>query len=357
MNWTFVLSAAGLLAVALALVLFPLLRRAPDTDEPRPWPAALLLAAVLVGGSAGLYAWLGTPEGMAPTAPPATAGSEPQSMEQAVARLERRLREHPDNLQGWMLLGRSRMATGETNGAVAAYRRARELAPDRPDVLVALAEAIAQASGHRLAGEPEALLEEALMQDPMHQRALWFAGIAAWQAGDYEDAAAHWETLLSRLEPGSDIAESVREQLQAARRQAGIAGPAVEGREPASAETGPAEASISISLQVDQTLKDRYQPGHTVFVFARPASGPGVPLAVKRFPASRLPTTVTLGPDDAMRPENALRPDTEVVVGARISKSGSATPQAGDLEGQSGPVVPGGGEDLTVIIERELGQN
>lgn len=358
MNWTFVLSAAGLLAAALALVLPPLLRRESGADEPRPLTSALVLAAVLVGGSAGLYAWLGTPEGLSPTAAsPAASQDDPQSMEQAVAQLERRLRENPDYLEGWMLLGRSRMAMEDTNGAVAAYRQARELAPDRPDVLVALAEAVAQASGHRLAGEPEALLEQALRQDPMHQRALWFAGIAAWQAGDYEDAASRWETLLSRLDPDSDIAASVREQLQAARRQAGIAGPADGEQEPAAAETSPAEATVTVSIRLDEALEERYEPGDTVFVFARAAAGPSVPLAVKRFPASRLPTTVTLGPDDAMRPENALTPDSEIVVGARISKSGSATPQAGDLEGRSDPVVVGNGKDLTVIIERELGQN
>lgn len=358
MNWTFVLSAAALLAVALALVLPPLLRREPGTDESRPLPTALVLAAVMVSGSAGLYAWIGTPEGLSPTAAsPAASQGEPQSMEQAVAQLERRLREEPNNLEGWMLLGRSRMAMGDTNGAVAAYRQARELAPARPDVLVALAEAIAQAGGHRLAGEPEALLEEALRQDPMHQRALWFAGIAAWQAGDYEGAAGHWETLLTRLDPDSDIAASVREQLQAAHRQAGIAGSAGREQEPVAAETSPAEASVTVSIRLDEALEQRYEPGHTVFVFARAASGPGVPLAVKRFPASRLPTTVTLGPDDAMRPDNALTPDSEIVVGARISKSGSATPQAGDLEGQSSPVIVGNSEDLTVTIERELGQN
>lgn len=375
MNWIFLLSAAGLVAVALVLLLIPMLRHAPQDGKRRPAWGAAALAAVMIAGSAGLYAWIGTPEGLTQSASSAsgsspsgssTSGSSPsasgntaQSMDQAVAQLERRLQEQPEDLEGWMLLGRSRMSMENTDGAIAAYRRARELAPERPDVLVALAEAVAQANGHRLAGEAENLIDEALTYDPSHQRALWFAGIADWQAGAYEDAATHWETLLAQLDPNSDVADSVRQQLQAARAEAGQdAGPPAAAE--AQTDPGPREdgdrASVSVEVGVSDALADRFGANDLVFVFARPVSGPGVPLAVKRFPAGQLPTTVTLGPDDAMRPENALTPDSEIVVGARISQSGSATPQAGDLEGQSESIVVGDTRELVITIDREVGQ-
>lgn len=354
MTWTFLLGAGALLAAALALLLPPLLRRSPGGGGGRrPVAGAVALSAMLVAGSAGLYAWIGTPEGLSP----AGTESSPGSMEQAVSQLENRLREHPDNLDGWMLLGRSRMAMGQTSRAVSAYRRAREIAPDRPDVLVALAEAIAQASGHRLAGEPEALIEEALRRDPSHQRALWFAGIARWQAGDYEAAAGRWERLLGQLEPGSDIADSVREQLQAARLEAGIDDDTPSGEAPASTDTAAVRANVTVSVSVEDGFEDRYTPGDLVFVFARPAAGPGMPLAVKRFPAGELPTTVTLGPEDAMTAQNALTPGSEIVITARISRTGSATPEAGDLEGRTNPLIVGDTRRVTIAIDRELGRD
>lgn len=358
MNWIFLLSAAALVAVAMALLLIPMLRHAPESAEGRrPVWGAAALATILVAGSVGLYAWLGTPEGLSQS--PVASESAPQSMDQAITQLERRLRDQPDNLEGWMLLGRSRMATGKPGAAASAYRRARELAPEHPEVLVALAEAIAQDSGNQLAGEPRALIEEALRRNPTHQRALWFAGIAAWQAGAYEDAVSHWETLLAQLDPDSEVAASVRQQLQAARMEAGVAEagpPAVSPAQPGKDSPEPDRASVTANIRIADSLMDRYGDGDMVFVFARPASGPGVPLAVKRFPAGQLPATVTLGPDDAMRPENALTPDSEIIVGARISKSGSATPRAGDLEGSSAPIVVGDTPTLTVIIDQALGE-
>lgn len=356
---TFILLAAGLLALALAILLPPLLRRPTDGTERARILPVLSLAVIFAASAFGLYAWLGTPEGIRADLPEAGPGS----VRDAMTQLEQRLREQPDNLEGWMLLGRSRMATGDSGGAVNAYRRARELAPREPVVLVALAEAIAQSDGHRLAGEPEALLEEALRYDPANQRALWFSGIAAWQSGDYEAAAGRWERLLDLLEPGSDVAASVREQLAAARQQAGMTTPGTvdsgvagdaPGEAPARDQPAPGDASVRVSVSVAETLRDRVGIGNLVFVFARPSGGPGMPLAVKRFPASELPVTLSLGPDDAMTPQNALKSGMEVVVTARISKTGSATPQAGDLQGATGPFAVGETGELSIVIDREL---
>lgn len=344
MTWQFLLGAAVMTAAALAILLPPLLRRRDDGRRPVP---ALLLAAALPLAGALLYAALGTPAGMNPQP---EAGAE--SMDQAVAQLEARLRQQPDNLEGWMLLGRSRMAMQDPAGAVDAYRQARQLAPQNAVVLVALAEAIAQQNENRLTGEPAALLTEALRHDATNQRALWFAGIAAWQSEQYGEAARHWESLLELLEPGSDVAASVREQLAAARQQAGMAPP--EAAPPAA--TASEGATLHVGVRVSSRLADRYDDSDTVFVFARPAEGPGMPLAVKRFPAAQLPAELTLGPGDAMTAQHALAPGMRVVVTARITSSGSATPQAGDLQTESAVFEVGTQTDLALTIDRVLGE-
>lgn len=363
MTWNFVLFAALLLAAALAILLPPLLRRRDDGDGRLLLPA-LGLAAMFAVGASGLYAWLGTPEGIRQPGQ-ATTEEDPGSVSEAMARLEERLREEPDNLEGWMLLGRSRMATGNAAGAVEAYRRARRMAPNEPVILVALAEAIAQQNDHRLAGEPETLLEEALRFDPANQRALWFAGIAGWQRGDFQGAADHWDKLLKLVDPESEVAASVRQQLEAARAQAsgesmtdpqGEAQSGPQPRVPVEQQDDGGEAKLRVSVSLADRLKDRVGMGNVVFVFARPSEGPGMPLAVKRFPASELPVTLILGPDDAMTPQNALKTGQEVVVTARISKTGSATPQAGDLEGATQPFTVGQTGELSVRIDRVLGE-
>ncbi|MCE3002905.1 MAG: c-type cytochrome biogenesis protein CcmI, partial [Xanthomonadaceae bacterium] len=249
MTTLFLLLAAAMLAGALALVLRPLLRRdAGDTDiarrlealdralaegvldeaefghkrkallaEQSAAPAAsrpallpvLAMALLLPLGSVLVYLTIGTPQALDPAlsavaasgeAPHAGGDGTPQ-MEQAIAGLEKRLEAEPDNVDGWMLLGRAYKTLQRFEPARDALKRAFDLKPNDPDVMVEYAEAIALADPERdIAGEPQALLEQAVSDNPKHERALWLLGIGAAQVGDYTGAIARWEALLPLLD-------------------------------------------------------------------------------------------------------------------------------------------------------------
>ena len=220
--FAFALAAAALVALALAFVLPTLWAPARRT--------ALVLLAALPLGAAALYVGFGTPDAL-----DAANLRPPQTIEEAVAQLERRLEREPDSLEGWVLLGRTRKnqgrevaATGDFTAAVPhfaaaaeAFRRANALAPHEPDLLVETAEAISLANAERSFGpEATAMLDEAIAKVPEHPRGLWFRGIAALQAGDPAGAVARWESLLPHVDAAT--AEALRVQIAGAREAAGL---------------------------------------------------------------------------------------------------------------------------------------
>ncbi|HAI59582.1 MAG TPA: cytochrome C biogenesis protein, partial [Xanthomonadaceae bacterium] len=233
MSSVFVISAIALVALALAFVL-PLLWR----DDRR---SALALLLVVPLSTAGLYALFGTPDALDPD-----NRTMPTDIAEAAAQLERRLERDPDRLDGWVLLGRARQelgrraltagdgdaATVNFEAAAKAFRAAVELAPDEVDLMVETAEAISFANPElSFSAEAVALLDRALAQNPVHERALWFRGIAALQSGDAATAVQRWETLLPLVDEAT--ATALRTQIARAREQAdmppmdpALAGPA-----------------------------------------------------------------------------------------------------------------------------------
>ena len=215
--------------------------------------------------------------------------------------------------------------------------------------MIDLAESIAFSSGQReLPDTAVSLLERALQLEPSAQKALWLMGLGKYQEGDYQTALGHWEQLLSLLEPGSAVADTVTEQINNARQQldmelAAGAAPTVSppdtsaSVQPATANKG-ATRTLTVAVSLSAELSNRVRASDTLFVFARPVAGPKMPLAIQRLTAGQLPVTVTLDDTMGMMPEMNLATFPEVVVGARISRSGDATPQTGDLETLSGPI-------------------
>lgn len=398
MTTLFLLLAAAMLAGALALVLRPLLRRdAGDTDiarrlealdralaegvldeaefghkrkallaEQSAAPAAsrpallpvLAMALLLPLGSVLVYLTIGTPQALDPAlsavaasgeAPHAGGDGTPQ-MEQAIAGLEKRLEAEPDNVDGWMLLGRAYKTLQRFEPARDALKRAFDLKPNDPDVMVEYAEAIALADPERdIAGEPQALLEQAVSDNPKHERALWLLGIGAAQVGDYTGAIARWEALLPLLDAeDGEVRTQVEAQLAEARSRAGLpaAAPAAAPA-PAAATTAPAATPAAatsgprLTIEVDITpeLAARLAPTDVLYVFARAAEGPRMPLALQRLPGAKFPLTVTLDDSMAMMPSMTLSSAQQVVVGARVSKTGVANAQSGDLEIISAPLT------------------
>jgi cytochrome c-type biogenesis protein CcmH len=250
--------------------------------------------------------------------------------------LEKHLKEAPEDATGWRMLAKAYMALERYPEAAAAMERAAKLLPQDAQVLADQADALAMAQGQRLAGRPQALLARALELDPDNGKALYLAGYAALEAGDRETAARHWKRLLARLPPDSEDAATVRQQLE----EIGAGTPGAEQK-----------AAISGTVRLHESLRARVAPEDTVFVFARAVDGPRMPLAILRLKARELPAPFRLDDSQAMSPAMRLSGAREVVVEARISKRGNATPQPGDLEGVSAPVKPGARE-VTVVIDR-----
>jgi cytochrome c-type biogenesis protein CcmH len=331
--------------------------------------ASLLVALLVPAGAIVLYSLNGDPRALDPAQLAASveqnpAGSEataqPADMDLAIAGLVAKLEANPDNANGWALLGRAYQATGKFAESRDALKRAFELEPDNHDLTVEYAQALAlSGEGRRITGESRDLIERVLKADPAHQRALWLIGISDYQAGDYNAAITAWNQLLPGLPPDSDIAKSVREQIAEAQRLGG----SVAAADVAAAPTAPAEASgkgmaspaagpaLTVNVSLDPNLLERLDPAATLFVFARAENGPPMPLAIQRLSAAKLPLTVTLDDSMGMLPSMKLSMFPKVVVGARISRSGNALAQSGDLQVLANGIDVARKQPLDLVID------
>ena len=218
---------------------------------------------------------------------------------------------------------------GRFSEAADAYARAAVKAPRDAQLLVDFADALAMARGQSLQGEPEKLVLRALEIDPGNLKALALAGTAQYERKDFKGAANTWRRMLPLVPPGSEDARAIQGNIDEALALAGSA-PAP------TAKAGPA---LRGEVRLDAKLKGQASPDDTVFIFARAAEGPPMPLAVLRKRVRDLPVTFALDDSMAMAPQARLSGFPRVVVSARVSKSGQAAPQPGDLQGASGAVA------------------
>ncbi len=346
------------------------MQSAPRTAPDRAPVLALVLALAIPAAAVLGYLRLGDPAIIPRLEAGAAAPSEAQaaaSLEVLAQGLAERLEKTPDNLDGWLMLGRTWFALGQPNKALAALERAYGLAPEQPDIQVAYAEALAVAAGNDLTGRPAELIQAALAKEPGHQGARWLAGTLAFQQGRFADAAETWQGLLASLEPNTEETRQLAEMIAAARAKAGGAAapaqpPAAGGTPAPSPAAGTpagtvaagtaAPAAVEVRVSLAPELAGRTAPEDTVFVFARTPGGPPMPLAVKRLRVADLPATLTLDDAAALIPNLRLSSATEVLIGARISRSGEATPKSGDLEGESGPAPVSGAGPVAVLVDR-----
>lgn len=320
------------------------------------WVAAVVGVAVPLV-AVGIYLKLGNPDAIVNPGQPAGAGAHsagqitPQQIQAMIDELAARLEKNPNDAEGWAMLARSHAVMGRFNEAVRAYSKLNELVPDNPQVLADYADALAMAQGRRLAGEPVKLIERALKADPNHQKSLALAGSAAFEAKDYKQATAYWERLIKLLPPESESYRSVAGGIAEARALAGGASPQAASQASPQPPRSAAAASIAGKVTLNASLQGKVAPGDTLYVFARAAEGPKMPVAIARLTAAQLPASFTLDDSSAMSPQMKLSSFPEVVVGARISKSGDAKAQSGDLEGYTGPVKVGS-NGIQVVIDR-----
>lgn len=322
----------------------------------------LLLPALAIG----LYLHLGNVRAMDPAATAAAAaasGTPGPDMDAAVKGLVDKLAKSPDDVEGWMLLGRAYKSMERFAEARDALKNAYDRAKDNPDVQVDYAEALAlSGEGRRIDGRARELLDAAVKTDPNHQRALWLLGIADYQQQNYAAAAARWEQLRALMPPESDARGSLDRQIADARQRGGLdasapatppspvpAAPAAATASDPAASAGP---QLTVEVSLDPTLRDKAPAGASVFVFARAANGPPMPLAVQRLTVADLPAKVVLTEAMSMMPTMKLSQFPQVVVGARISASGNAKAQSGDLQTLSAPLDVASKTPVVLVIDK-----
>lgn len=260
----------------------------------------------------------------------------PAGMTKLVDKLADRLKRNPDDATGWTMLGRSYAVLGRFQDSADAYAHAVALVGDDAPLLADYADALAMARGGRLDGEPMQIVQRGLKIDPKNIKLLALAGSAEFSQKNYAGAVKYWDRSLAELAPGSEFRRQIENSIEEARRAGHLPAPAQKSRAAADSSK-----SITGTVKLAQGLASQVEPGDTLFVFARPVKGPPMPVAIQRVAASQLPFKFRLDDSEAMAAGGKLSEQSEVVVGARISKSGNAMPQPGDLEGASAPVTPG----------------
>ncbi|MCW0457004.1 tetratricopeptide repeat protein [Xanthomonas sacchari] len=326
LSWGMSAAAVALAALVFAVVLWPL--RGGGRN------GAVLAVAILALGvaTAALYALVGTPRALQ-----AQNREAPRTLEDGVKQLQAALAKDPNRADGWALLGRSQMSLGHNAEAAAAFARAVRLAPEQAPLLIEAAEARAMANPQRQFDDQAlAWLQHALQLAPGSERGAWFLGIAQRQRGQDAAAAATWEALLPRVDAAT--AAALRPQIDAARSAAGLPALPTAGAT-AQPDKAPATAGLTVAVSLDPAFaaRVRLRGDASVFVIARVPGGPPMPVAVQKHPLQALPLRVTLSDADSPMPTQKLSHLKQVQVIARLSASGNAMRQDGDLE--SAPVT------------------
>ena len=326
---------------------------------PRALAIAVALLVIVPAAAFLLYQRLGDPgASIVAASDPNQELGKPQ-IDAMIGSLKRRLQQHPNDAESWVLLGRAYEALERFSESADAYAHADALTPNNPDILADYADALAMTQGRKLAGKPAALVARALEIDPKNKRALAMAATIALEAHDLNGSLTLWRRLAAELPPGSeDLSEitAVISQLEGAHNAgkggatstAALAKQATTTASPASTSTSSA-GSIKGRVVVSPQFASKIGPADTVFIFARAVEGPRMPLAILRISAKELPKDFTLDDSLGMAGGAKLSSVASVMIEARVSKSGNAMPQSGDLFGRSAPVKPGAsGINITI---------
>ena len=311
---------------------------AAKAEKPAIW-TAVVLAVALPLGSMGLYMWVGQPEALNPMAAKTPDQVDPKDLAKMAQTLAEKLQAKPDNLQGWVMLGRTYRTLENFDAALKAYDSALKLSAD-DDLKLERIEIIAMQRQGQFEGEPWNVIREVLQRDPQHFGALLTAGSASYAEGKFADALRYWEQARKPLDANNPDLEGLENAIAAARDRLGMP-PAKSS--PASSSTSAATSSLNVTGQVNlsASLKSKASPNDVVFIYATPANGDRMPLAIFKTTVSQLPLNFTLDDSSAMTPDRKLSAAGEVMVKVRVSKSGNAMPQSGDLSGSLGPVKVG----------------
>jgi len=318
-----------MLLAAAIVVAWPLLQH-----EKRLSLQSISAVVVVLALSAGLYATIGSPQEK-------SAGSELASIEEMVAGLDQRLRDNPDDLAGWKMLGRTYFQLRDYDNAIQAFERAVQLEPaSNGQTLVDLGEAIWMQDPTTLTGRAGELFENAIATSPNNAKALFYSGLVAVERGERFLAADRWETLLALSPP-----EGIQEILQ--QRIVELRGEEMPVQE---VSAGPI---VSATIELAPAAKKAVDSNATVFIIARDPAQPSPPIAALRRRVAELPAVVALSDSDAMMPGRLLSGFSELEIIARVSLSGQPVALPGDWYGAK-TVRPAESGDISIIIDLEV---
>lgn len=328
---------------------------ASEQARTRPWARWVIVLVIplvsLLAYAAFKHEVDRSAQAMAQSAPAAGQGSESMpSVPEMVARLQERLKASPGDARGWQLLGRSLAVLQRYGESAAAYAKANELTGYKePLTLVAQAEAMSYAADKQVDDVAMDLLGKAVALDPQQPKALWLLGWGKYQREDYAGAVRVWKTLEALVADDTGLKQLIGQYLADAASHLKGSEPAPKGAVASSSpiikselpvteapiSTAAADAGIEVQVTLAPELKAKISPTDTLFIYAKTAEGSPAPLAMVRRKAGALPLKVRLDDSTAMIPSHRLSGASEVVIVARVSKSGLANPQPGDLQGQS----------------------
>src|ERR1700678_1024271 len=353
---TFLPVAALMAAIAAAAVAWPLLRDRGSRVQ------GVVAAVLVIGAAAGLYPLWSTWDWQAPSQPQA-ASPDVIAM---VTKLEKRLQEEPNDLAGWLLLGRSFVALERLDDAVLAYDHARRLDGSSVEALLGLAEALSLQAGGQITPQASQLFEQALTLAPHHPKALLYGGVSPATRGDRTAARARWQELKD-LHPPPQIEQMLDARLAELGPPDAPAGEPAAAGGPVGATNGSPEgtnasaggtstvsgdsaaAQVTVNISIAPTLKSRLSSETPLFIFAREPGSHGPPLAATRLTSSAIGRPVQLSAADSMLPGHVLTGGQRVSVTARVSFSGQPVPVSGDLYGElSYDVGRDGARDLVI---------
>ena len=322
------------------------------TEKPAVWTAVVLAVALPISAM-GFYMWVGQPEALNPMALKSPEQVDQKDLAKLAETLADKLQSQPENLQGWVMLGRTYRTLENFDASLRAYDTALKLSAD-DDLQLERIEVMAMQRQGNFDGEPWRVIREILQKDPQHFGALLTAGSASYAEGKYADALKYWEQARKPLEANHPDLAGLENAIATVRDKMGL--PAKAASTGSSGPSGPAASALNVSGQISLSaaLKAKASPNDAVFVYATPANGDRMPLAIMKTTVSQLPLNFTLDDSTAMTPERKLSTAGEVLIKVRVSKSGNAMPQSGDLTGASDGPVKVGAKGLKIEIKDQI---